>query len=151
MALIRLQDDLKQCLEEVDPFADIIDACLQIYDESSDADSKKLRKELFMKVVSPLGQRDKAIRNFWRLTTQPTVDVCRDEPSYTSQKLSGSAITMFETFRGQMVNIAETPENEETGQKEEEKLMMQQKSSFLCSSVADSNSLFLSSRRNVSR
>ncbi|KAH6975802.1 hypothetical protein EDB80DRAFT_541772, partial [Ilyonectria destructans] len=72
IALTRLHEDLEGNIDE--PYRDIIDACLQLYEDSSDIERKdynrKIQTDLFQKVVYPLKQRYEVISNLRQFVEQ---------------------------------------------------------------------------------
>jgi hypothetical protein len=113
MAVTRLQEALGEGLEDMDPFPDIIESCLQIYDEINDTDSKdyhhKLRRELFTRVVYPLSQRDKVISNPGEFIKQASAAFAQDTASCPSY---GSTLS----YQQPMESITETAEGDTMAQ-----------------------------------
>ncbi|KAL7810618.1 serine protease [Trichoderma gracile] len=86
MAITRLHEDLDQYLEDMDPFPDIIDSCLQIYTDLYEVDSenycRRLRTEILTKVVFPLNQRDRVLSKSWKSIRASSIATLKDIPPY---------------------------------------------------------------------
>lgn len=98
MAVTRLHGDLDQYLEDMDPFPDIIDSCLQICTDLCEVDSedyyRRLRTEILIKVVYPLNQRDRVLSKSWKPIRASSTETLRDIPPYQNPILLNTSISV---------------------------------------------------------
>ncbi|KAK1242370.1 hypothetical protein MKX07_000356 [Trichoderma sp. CBMAI-0711] len=98
MAVTRLHGDLDQYLEDMDPFPDIIDSCLQICTDLCEVDIedyyRRLRTEILTKVVYPLNQRDRVLSKSWKSIRASSTATLQDIPPYQNPILLNTSISV---------------------------------------------------------
>jgi hypothetical protein len=114
LALTRQYEDLEECSDEA--YGDIIDACLQLYDDSGDTQRKdynrKIQADLFQKVVYPLKQRYEVFTRTGKFVKQPSAEPYQD---YSSVGLAPPQALPLGTCLRSMETIVEISEEQESG------------------------------------
>ncbi|KAE8447647.1 hypothetical protein EG329_010618 [Mollisiaceae sp. DMI_Dod_QoI] len=111
IALTRLHGDSEGNIDG--QYYHIIDSCLQLYDQFSDTESKeysrKIRTELFKKVIYPLKKRYEVLSNPGELVSSNAV-VSQETASSSNSGFPSPQMLSFRAPRGPMSTIAEVSE-----------------------------------------